>query len=138
MKSELEQHFDVSRIIGIELRTVSEARYTWLEREQKTRLFGLIKRDAYYSEGYYNYGQRRECYGENGCWDAHAYSAESLRESGYIVDDSTKTVYNKAHVTVFLEAECKVSAHFDSNTEASEWVSNLRLTSGKTFEIIIK
>lgn len=133
----MEQHFDISRIIGIELSGITKTSYRWLPKKQKTFFFGLIKRNAWHAEGYYQNGCYEECY-ESGCWDASEYTAGELRDRGYIVDESTSTVYHKAHVTVFLEGECKVSSSFDSESEATEWVSNLRRRSGKEFEVIIK
>lgn len=133
----MEQHFDISRIIGIELRGITKTSYRWLPKKQKTFFFGLIKRNAWHAEGYYQNGCYEECY-ESGCWDASEYTAEELRGYGYIVDESTETVYNKPNVTVFLEGECKVHREFDSESEASEWVDDLRRVSGKVFEVIIK
>ena len=133
----MEQHFDISRIIGIELTGIRETHHRWLPRKQKTFFFGLFKRNSWHSEGYYDHGCYEEGYGGD-FWDAREYTAEELRGRGYIVDESTSTVYHKAHVTVFLEGECKVSSSFDSETEASSWVSDLRKRSGKEFEIIRK
>jgi hypothetical protein len=133
----MEQHFDISRIIGIELRGITKTSYRWLPRKQKTFFFGLIKRNSWYNEGYYDHGCYEECY-ESGCWDASEYTTEELRGYGYVVDESTRTVYNKPNVTVFLEGECKVYQNFDSESEASEWVDDLRRVSGKDFEVIIK
>jgi hypothetical protein len=73
---------------------------------------------------------------ESGCYDAHAYSAKGLKDYGYIVDESTQTVYNKPYVTVYLEHEYTVTKTFDSDTEASSWVSDLRKRSKKEFEIV--
>ena len=133
----MEQHFDISRIIGIELIDIREASHKWLPRKQKTFFFGLFKRNSWHAEGYYQNGCYKECY-ESGCWDATESTAEELKGYGYIVDESTNTVYHKAHVTVFLEGECKVYSSFDSESEASSWVSDLRKRSGKEFEIIRK
>ena len=133
----MEQHFDISRIIGIELRGITKTSYRWLPRKQKTFFFGLIKRNSWYNEGYYDHGCYEECY-ESGCWDASEYTAEELRGYGYVVDESTRTVYNKPNVTVFLEGEYKIYRKFESDSEASEWVNGLKKRSGKEFEIIIK
>lgn len=130
----MEQHFDISRIIGIEVRGLHESRYKWLPKKRKTAFFGLIKRNSWHDEGYYSNGDYQECY-ESGCWDAHAYTADELREYGYIVDEDTRTVYEKPCVTVFLEHDHKIYRRFESDSEASEWVSDLRRRSGKEFEI---
>lgn len=133
----MEQHFDISRIIGIELRGITKTSHRWLPKKQKTFFFGLIKRNAWHAEGYYQNGCYEECY-ESGCWDASEYTAEELRGYGYIVDESTETVYNKPQVTIFMESDCKVYRNFDSESEATEWISDLRRRSGKDFEVISK
>jgi hypothetical protein len=131
----MEKHFDADRIVSIHITELRESRHKWLPRKQKTWFFGLLKRNSWYSEGYYESGHYMECY-ESGCWDAHAHSAKGLRDCGYIVDESTKTVYNKPHVAVHLEHKLSVSRSFDSNTEAYAWVSDLRKKSGKNFETV--
>ena len=133
----MEQHFDISRIIGIELKGITKTSYRWLPKKQKTFFFGLIKRNAWHAEGYYQNGCYEECY-ESGCWDASEYTAEELRDYGYIVDEDTRTVYEKPCVTVFPEHDHKIYRKFESDSEASEWVNGLKKRSGKEFEIIIK
>ncbi len=133
----MEQHFDISRIIGIELRGITKTSHRWLPKKQKTFFFGLIKRNAWHAEGYYENGCYDECY-ESGCWDATEYNAKELRDYGYIVDESTKTVYDKPHATIFMESDCKVYKKFDTEPEATEWVNALKKRSGKEFEIVIK
>jgi len=131
----MEQHFDISRIIGIELRGITKTSYRWLPRKQKTFFFGLIKRNAWHAEGYYSNGCYYEWF-EGSCYDAYANSAKELTDSDYLVDELTKTVYNKSHVTVYLEHEYTVTKDFDSNTEAYNWVSALREKSKKRFETV--
>ena len=131
----MEKHFDVDRIVSIQIVGLRESSHRWLPRKQKTWFFGLFRRNSWYSEGYYASGHYTECY-ESGSWDAHAHSAKGLRDYGYIVDESTQTVYNKPYVTVYLEHEYTVTKTFDSDTEAASWVSDLRKRSKKEFEIV--
>jgi hypothetical protein len=133
----MEQHFDVSRIIGIKIVDKRETSHRWLPRKQKTSFFGLIKRNAYHSEGYYTNGCYQECY-ESGCWEAAAYTKDELIEQGYLVEFSInhKGVYHRPYVTVYLEQEHQVTKNFATLDEATQWAEELKATSGKTFEIV--
>jgi hypothetical protein len=124
----MEQHFEVSRIIGIKIVDKWEASYRWLPCKQKTAFFGLIKRNAYHSEGYY----------ESGCYEAASYTKDELIEYGYLVEFSinNKGVYHRPYVTVYLEHECQVTKNFATFDEATQWAEELKATSGKTFEIV--
>lgn len=126
-------HFDVDRIIGITMYGKRPTSHKWLPAKQKTTFFGLIKRNAWHSEGFYSNGCYEECY-ESGCWDATPSTAESLRDYGYLVEGDG--VYYKPSVTVFLESKCQVSKTFETAEEARSWVDALKATSGKTFEIV--
>jgi hypothetical protein len=133
----MEQHFDVSRIIGIKIVDKRETSHRWLPRKQKTAFFGLIKRNAYHSEGYYANGCYQEGY-ESGCWDAASYTKDELIEKGYLVEFSInhKGVYHRPYVTVHLEHEHQVTKNFTTFDEATQWAEELKATSGKTFEIV--
>ncbi len=137
----MEEHFDVSRIIGIKIVDKRKTSHKWLPRKQKTTFFGLIKRDAYHSEGYYSNGHYQECY-ESGCWDACSTTRESLILYGYLIPDprdcEETEVFYKPYATVYLEHECQVQKAFDSYEEALEWAEELKKKSGKTFEIVKK
>lgn len=130
----MEDHFDVSRIIGIRVIDKRKSSYKWLPEKQKTAFFGLIKRNAYYSEGYYSNGHYQECY-ESGCWDAYPYDREDVLKSGYLID-SDNVVWHKPYVNIYLESDCQVNKSFTTFEEASQWVRGLKMTSGKTFEIV--
>jgi|688.fasta_scaffold520252_3 hypothetical protein len=131
----MEKHFDVDRIVSIQVIEIRESHYKWLPRKRKTWFFGLFNRISWYNEGYYNQGCYYE-WSEGGCYDAYANSAKELIDHDYLVDELTKTVYNKSHVTVYLEHEYTVTKDFDSNTEAYSWVSALREKSKKNFEVV--
>lgn len=128
------EHFDISRIIGIEVFDKRRTSYRWLPEKQKTAFFGLIKRNSWHSAGFYSNGCYEECY-ESGCWDAHPETADSLIGQGYLVDHD-ETVWHKPFATVFLEADCKVTKKFNTLDEVNEWVEFLKTKSGKTFEIV--
>jgi hypothetical protein len=131
----MEKHFDVDRIVSIQVIEIRESSYQWLPRKQKTWFFGLFKRNSWHSEGYYSNGCYYE-WSEGSCYDAYANSAKELIDRDYLVDELTKTVYNKSRVTVYLEHEYAVTKDFDSNTEAYNWVSELREKSKKNFEVV--
>jgi hypothetical protein len=129
----IQEQFDVGRIIGVKIVGRSLTSYTWMPAKQKTTFFGLIKRNKWWSEGFYQCGCYQECY-ESGCWDACSYTAEELRRDGYIVESGK--VYSKPYVTVYLESEYQSTKRFNTEEEAKQWVDELKATSGKTFEII--
>ena len=122
----MENHFDVSRIIGIKIIDKRLSRYEWLPEKQKTTFFGLIKRNSYHSEGYYYL----ECY-ESG----HPSTRQQVIEQGYLID-SDNVVWHRPYVTVYLEHEYQVNKNFVTFEEALQWADELKATSGKTFEIV--
>lgn len=128
------EHFDVNRIIGIEVFDQRSAPFAWLPRKQKTWIFG-IKRKAWHDEGFYQDGCYYEGYmGDS--WEANAYTKEELMSRGYLVDSDNR-VWHPPHATVYLESDCKVTKRFNTISETNEWVDELKKTSGKTFEIVI-
>lgn len=131
----MKYEFDIERVIGLSVVERSKTSYGWLPRKQKTLLFGLIKLNKYYPEGYYSSGCYEQCY-ESGCYEADSYSADELRKYGYIVNDIEKKVYNKPYVKVYLESEYNVTAKFETESEAEQWAQELKLKTGKNFEII--
>ena len=131
----IQEHFDVSRVIGLKVVGKRKSTYKWLYEKRKTALFGLIKLNSYYQAGYYQYGCYEECY-ESGCWEATAYSSYDLENSGYLVEGFDQ-VYNKPYVTVYLESDCQSTQKFNSNEEALEWAYRLKASTGKTFAIVI-
>ena len=81
----IQEQFDIDRIIGVKIVDKRKTGHKWLPKKQKTAFFGLIKRNAWWQEGFYKCGCYQECY-ESGCWDATPSSAESLRSCGYLVE----------------------------------------------------
>lgn len=132
----IQEHFNIDRIIGITVCGERKSSNTWLPRKQKTWFFGLFKRNAWHSEGWYSYGCYEECY-ESGCWDATPSTKKQLESYGYIVKDD-KTVWHKPYVTVYLEAKLQVSRTFDTLKEAKAWVEELKVSSNKPFVIVEK
>lgn len=130
-----QEQFDINRIISVKVIDKRKTSHRWLPKKQKTTFFGLIKRNAWNSEGFYSNGHYQECY-ESGCWDACPSSVESLIDSGYIVD--RQTVYSKPYVTIYLESKYETTRVFETIEEAQTWVEELKATSGKTFEIVNK
>ncbi len=132
-----QEHFDVSRIIGLKVVGKRKSNYKWLYEKRKTAFFGLIKLNDYYPAGYYEYG----CY-ETGCdsmggsWDATAYSSYDLKNYGYLVEGFDQ-VYDKPYVTVYLESDYTSTQKFNSNEEALEWAEQLKASTGKSFAIVI-
>lgn len=134
MKTRIEEHFDVSSIIGIEITDKRETSYRWLPKKQKTFFFGMWKRDAWHSEGFYDYGYYYEGYmGDS--WDATPYTKEDLIMNGYIVDENN-VVWRKPYATVYLRNKYEVTTYFNTFEDSIEWCENLKLKSGKKFEIV--
>ena len=132
----MEEHFDISRIIGIQIVDKRKTSIKWLPRKQKTTFFGLIKRNAWYEEGYYDNGHYTECY-ESGCWDATPSTKEQILGYGYLIDkDNIATVWHRPYATVYLEHERRVTKSFTTFEETLSWAEELKATSGKTFEIV--
>jgi len=136
----IQEQFDIDRIIGVKIVDKRKTGHKWLPKKQKTAFFGLIKRNAWHSEGFYSNGHYQECY-ESGCWDACPSSAESLRSCGYLVEwdgpnHTEQTVYSKPYVKVYLESDYQTTRNFETIEEAQAWVEELKATSGKTFEIV--
>ena len=133
MKREI--HFDVSRIVGIEIFDKTSAYYQWLPRNQKTAFFGLIKLDKWYDEGFYMYGSYRTG-GYDHEWDQTPMTREDLIKSNYLIDND-KNVWNRPKVTVHLEHKQGAYQSFETYEQAWSWVNHLKSLSGKQFEIII-
>lgn len=133
MKREI--HFDVSRIVGIEIFDKSPAHYKWLPRKQKTTFFGLIKLNEYYEEGFYMYGSYKTGNFDYE-WDQTSSTREDLIKSNYLID-SDNTVWNRPKVTVHLEHKQGAYQSFETYDQAWSWVNNLKSLNGKQFEIII-
>lgn len=136
----IQEQFDINRIIGVKIVDKQKTGHKWLPKKQKTAFFGLVKRNAWHSEGFYSGGHYQECY-ESGCWDACPSSAESLISYGYLVEwdgpnHTEQTVYSKPYVTVYLESDYQTTRNFEKIEDAQAWVEELKATSGKTFEIV--
>lgn len=134
MRTRIEDHFDVNRIIGIKVVDKKKTSYSWLPKKQKTFFFGLIKRDSWFSEGFYYSGYYEECY-ESGCYEASTYTKEQLLDKELLIDENND-VWNKPHVTVYLEEDSSIERKFNTFEDAIEWCEEIKKTSGKTFEIV--
>lgn len=55
----------------------------------------------------------------------------------YRVDESTKKVFNKAHVEVRFGYKQSIGTRFESNEEAQAWVDEIIASSDKKFHVII-
>jgi hypothetical protein len=80
------------------------------------------------------YGCYEEVYDLAGSWEASAYTAQELIQSGYLVRD--KVVYYKPYVNVYLQDDIQISKKFNSLQEAQEWVEQLKSKCTNEFEII--
>lgn len=109
--------FDVNRIVGIKLYPVREAGYKWLpEKSRPSRFFGLIKTPPF-PAGFYPDGEYMD-----GCWMNCPKSEKYILDNGYLID-STKGVFRKACVTVYLESNYEVSQQFNTTHRAEMWIA---------------
>jgi hypothetical protein len=132
MKTQIE--FNINLISVIRIYDRSRDSYTWLPKKQKTRLFGLIKRNAWHDEGFYPYGCYREGYmGDE--WDATPVTREYLISNGYQVDEDN-SVWRKPHVIVQLGPKESISRKFETYEDAKIWAYELRSRNSNQFEII--
>ena len=121
----MEIHFDIDKIVKIKfVGKQEEERIRWVEPKPIKKFFGL-------------YNTRRSTEGhfaDFGSYLDTKYTERLLREYGYIVEG--KKVYRFPHVEVHFEHDDSVNKSFQTDSEALQWVEELKATSGKTFEII--
>lgn len=125
------KQFNVDQIIGFEIHDARLSHFKWLPKMQKTFFFRLIKRNSWYSEGFYENGCREQCY-ESGCWEANAYTRKELEDLDYLVN-SQNEVFCKPYVQVWLGPKMSTTKKFNTLDDAKNWVELLKRLSGKTF-----
>lgn len=124
-------HFDVKEIIGIKLfleSPVTRFRYVDATEEKRT-LFGLLRVRSASPAGFLDLGSYRN----------EIYTEKEVVDHGYKVypDRVTNQVCRKARANVYLSHDYEVEKIFESDQEAKSWVADLKLASGKTFEIVL-
>lgn len=128
----IEEHFDVSQIVGIKFYPESNTYYNWVDAEPEARtFFGLIKVRSAIPAGFTD---------PTSIFD-NRYSEDELKNYGYNVystDErvSNHRVCNKPHVIVYLTHKLQVSKKFDTDALAKKWIYELKAKSAKSFEII--
>lgn len=74
---------------------------------------------------------------DNHSWADNKYTTEQMKAaSNYIIDEDNHICYEKPYVKVSLKHERSVDKRFISDEEALEWISSLKIKSGKNFETI--
>ena len=126
------EHFDVSRIVSIELRKESSLEnFTWTESEPIKRFFGLIDTGRFTEAGWID---SKDYY-------PIMYTDDDLRGYGYKVyltsERLNERVCDKAYVKVYLTHDNEIVKRFETDSEAEEWIDLLKQKSGKTFETVI-
>lgn len=129
----IQEHFDVNEIIGIKIIPESEASFEWVDEIPEKRIFFGMIRTRY---------ARPAGFLDKSSFDEIIYSPEQLIDYGYKVYTSSERINNrvchKPHVTVYLSHDLSSTKRFETDREAIEWVEDLKATSGKVFEIVIK
>ncbi len=132
----LETHFDVNAIVMIEIAGRRRSSYRWLPAKQKTWFFGLVKRNSWYSEGFYHGGHYEYCC-ESGCWDALPSSEEWLMQVNCQVDPD-KTVWEKPFLKITLKHDKSITESFETLEEAQEYVEEIKKESDIKFHVIFR
>lgn len=122
--------FNVDKVISITVTDKSKTHYKWLPRKQKTFLW--FKINKFFEEGYYSYGCYEESYIDS-VWDNTPLTEKELISDGYLVDNSTKTVYHKPTVTIYLHDDFKITTEFNTLEEATKYSELIQSTSTNTF-----
>lgn len=127
----IKEHFDINQIIGIKFHPERSAGYSWVEAEPEKRIFfGLIP---------WRYG-RPAGFTDAGSPLQWIYTEEDLKSYGYKVysfdERINDRVCEKPYVVVYLAHELQISKKFETDSEAEEWVDQLKEKSGKSFEVI--
>jgi hypothetical protein len=130
----MEISFDINRISTIRIYDRVKENYEWLPRKQKTYLFGLIKRNSWFKEGYYRGGNYVSSY-MGYAFEEKPISRERMIEYGHQIDEDG-TVWNKPIVHVYLISKETISRRFETLRDAQEWADELKKINGGNFEIV--
>jgi len=125
----IEINFDINKVVSVEVYMDRPAYGIQYKEERRVPKFpAFIRGYKTLVAGYY----------DNNNWDGDEVlvSIETLLRKGYIIDDDKKLVYDKPYVTIRLTDKIYYSKTFGSNRLALEWVEELRVRSGKDFEVI--
>jgi hypothetical protein len=126
--------FDVDSIVTIFFRSKREdTQYEWVpEKEVSTfKTFLLIfskKSGKKIIESHWT---------DTHSWHDTKYTTEQMKAaSNYIIDEDNHICYEKPYVKVSLKHERSLEKKFITDEEALEWISSLKIKSGKNFETI--
>ena len=124
----IEIHFDVDSVIAIKVVKESPCEwFVWKDQTVKKRWFS---KPRIYPAGFHDESSYTEL----------IWTKEELLERGYKVYGNDERVNNrvcrKPYVIVYFGHKLDATHTFESDEMASDWIENLKLTSGKTFEII--
>ena len=121
----MEIRFDIDKIGKIKFVEKKEVKnMQWVEPKPIKKFFGLYNTGRFTEGGFHDLSS---------CLRS-VYTAEQLREYGYIVEG--KKVYRQSWAGVSFEHADSVSRSFPSDEEAQEWISKLSRQSKKNFEIV--
>ena len=130
----MEKHFDIDKVVSIDFYPVRIQNWIWQDEIPEKRIFfGLINLRGAISPGFRDLGD----------WgDRRRYTQKEVEEYGYKVYPYEERINNrvcsKPCVSLNLISDIKIQKTFETEEEASHWIEELKLKSGKSFEIIKK
>lgn len=119
--NKIENHFDVNQIVYVTFVPERPSNYyKWNDSRPIKYFFGLIKTKKFTKAG----------------WG----DGYKIVDKEYLINDGYKIVgkdvYHKSKVHVYLTNKHRIDNTFESENDAKNWMEDLKITSGKTFEIV--
>jgi hypothetical protein len=134
MGKKYESHFLIENIREIQLTKERPAGYIWIDEKieiiKKWYWFGFYKKEikteaGFYEKGYEHYAPHTEQY---------------FLDMGYKIYPISERIENricsKAYVTLSWKDGGSRGFNFESDDEAKAWIEQIKVKSGKTFEVI--
>lgn len=124
--NKITNHIDVDKIVT--LKVVHEKMAPWFQfvkSKQIKKFFGLISTKKYTEEGWVDLSSFYKL----------IYTIDELKERDYKIINNM--VYKKPYLIIRLLTGDEFLKTFENENEINEYVEALKLTSGKTYEILI-
>lgn len=123
--NKIQYHFDVSQITCLKYVPQTKKEWIcWVDSKPIYKFFGLIKTNKMTKEGFEDFST----YGRK------IKPKEELISDGNIVIG--KEVFSKPKVVIYFRNKAELVNVFNEQEDALEWIEQLKITSGKTFEVI--
>ena len=137
MEKKYETHFLIENIREIQLTKERSAGYIWIDEKieiiKKWYWFGLYKKEIKTEAGFY----------ERGYEDYMPYMTHPEKyflDMGFKVypksERTENCICNKAYVSISWKDGGSNGFNFESNDEAKAWIEQIKVKSGKEFEVM--